>query len=88
MTVVFIGTPQVSPDDETDAASTNLNKICHARRQTRSTFIRTDTPEEKAEDAKAELSDTETFATCMRQLMQRVSREIALDLPSALNDQT
>jgi hypothetical protein len=53
-----------------------------------SNFTLTNTPWENAEDDKAELCDIETFATCIWQLMQRVSREIALESPNDMNDQT
>ena len=54
---------------------------------TQSNFTLTNTPWENVEDDKAELSDVETFATCRWQLMQRVTRDIALDKPNGMNDQ-
>ena len=54
---------------------------------TQSNFTLTSTPSENVEDDKAELFDVETFTTCMWQLMQRVTREIALDSPNGMNAQ-
>ena len=84
-----IRTPQVSPNDERNAASENLNQLRHVRWQhSKQLHSLTNTPSENAEDDKAELFDVETFATCIWQLMQRVSREIALENPTDMNDQT
>ena len=84
-----IRTPQVSPNDERNAASTNLNQFCHVQWQhSKQLHSLTNTPSEYVEDDKAELSDVETFASWIWQLMQRVSREIALDKPNDMNDQT